>query len=170
MTPLAFRDARPGDAPAIARLGALTFVETFGELYDPADLALFLQNHAVAEWERQLTDPQYAVRVGEADGALGAYAKLGPPSLPFSPRGRAVELRQFYIRGPWQGSGAAAERMAWVLEEARRRQAEHLYLSVFTDNHRARRFYARHGFVEEGPYTFMVGNHADKDIVMRLDL
>lgn len=170
MSPLVFRDARPEDAPAIARLGAVTFVETFGELYDPADLALFLQSHAVADWQRQLADPDYAVRVGEADGKLGAYAKVGPPSLPFTPRGHSTELRQFYIRKPWHGSGAAAELMTWVLDEARRRDAKHLYLSVFTDNHRARRFYARYGFVEEGPYTFMVGNHADEDIVMRLDL
>ena len=165
-----FRDATPEDAATLARLGARSFFETFGHLYDPADLALFFQSHAVAEWDNQLTDPGFAVRVGEVDGHLAAYAKLGPPSLPFEPRGRAIELRQFYVLKPWQGSGTSRELMAWVLEEARRREAEHLYLSVFTDNHRARRFYARYGFVEEGPYTFMVGNHADADIVMRLDL
>ena len=165
-----FRDAEPQDAPALARLGARSFFETFGHLYDPADLALFLQSHAVAEWEKQLADPEFAIRIGEADGQMAAFAKVGPPSLPFQPRGRSIELRQFYVLKPWQGSGAAKELMAWVLDEARRRGAEHLYLSVFTDNHRARRFYARYGFVEEGPYTFMVGNHPDEDIVMRLDL
>ena len=165
-----FRDARAEDAPALARLGARTFFETFGHLYDPADLALFLQNHAVARWREELENPAFAIRVGDADGQLAGYAKVGPPSLPFEPRGHATELRQFYILKPWHGSGAAAELMNWVLAEARRRAAEHLYLSVFTDNHRARRFYARYGFVEEGPYKFMVGNHADEDIVMRLDL
>jgi GNAT superfamily N-acetyltransferase len=170
MTPLTFRGAVPSDAPQLARLGARTFFETFGHLYDPADLALFLANHAVAEWEKQLADPALAILVGEADGALGAYAKVGPPTLPFTPRSGAIELRQFYILQPWHGSGAAREMMAWVLDEARRQEAAHLYLSVFTDNHRAKRFYARYGFVEEGPYAFMVGNHADEDIVMRLDL
>jgi GNAT superfamily N-acetyltransferase len=165
-----FRDAVPEDAPALARLGARTFFETFGHLYDPADLALFLQNHAVANWRGELADPNYSVRVGEADGQLAGYAKVGPPSLPFEPRGPSTELRQFYILQPWHGTGAARELMAWVIDEARRRGAQHLYLSVFTDNHRARRFYARYGFVEEGPYAFMVGNHADEDIVMRLDL
>jgi GNAT superfamily N-acetyltransferase len=165
-----FRDAEPSDAPALARLGARSFFETFGHLYDPADLALFLQNHAVAEWRTELTDPGYSVRVGEADDQFAAYAKLGPPSLPFQPRGASTELRQFYVLKPWQGTGTAAELMRWVLDEARRREAAHLYLSVFTDNHRARRFYARYGFIEEGPYKFMVGNHADEDIVMRLDL
>jgi len=110
------------------------------------------------------------VRIGEADGQAVAYAKLGPPSLPFEPRGNPIELRQIYVLKPWQGKGAAAEMMDWVLGEARRRGADELYLSVFTDNHRARRFYARYGFEEIGPYAFMVGSHADEDIVMRLGL
>jgi GNAT superfamily N-acetyltransferase len=167
---ITFRDATSDDAPALARLGARTFFETFGHLYDPADLALFLQSHAVAEWDRQLADPGNAIRVGEADSQLAAYARLGAPTLPFTPRGRSTELRQFYVLKPWHGTGAAEELMTWVLDEARARGARHLYLSVFTDNHRARRFYGRYGFVEEGPYKFMVGNHADEDIVMRLDL
>lgn len=165
-----FRDATPDDAPALARLGARTFFETFGHLYDPADLALFLAKHAVANWQEELGDDDFAVLVGEADGAPVAFAKLGPPTLPFEPRGKAIELRQFYVLREWHGGGAAQEMMAWVLAEAKRRGAQHLYLSVFTDNHRARRFYEHFGFVAEGPYTFMVGNHEDEDIVMRLDL
>ena len=94
----------------------------------------------------------------------------GRRSLPFEPRGKAVELRQFYVLSDWHGSGAAGELMRWVLETARRRGGDDLYLSVFVDNARARAFYAKYGFVEEGRYAFMVGTHADEDIVMRLAL
>ena len=59
--------------------------------------------------------------------------------------------------------------MDWVLGEARTRGDE-LYLSVFSENHRARRFYERYGFEAVGRYDFMVGTHADEDIVMRLAL
>ncbi|WP_066549093.1 MULTISPECIES: GNAT family N-acetyltransferase [unclassified Sphingomonas] len=167
---IVFRDAVAEDAPALARLARDSFTETFGHLYHPDDLALFLAGHSTPRWHDELTDPAFRVRVGEADGAAVAYAKVGPPSLPFKPRGPSIELRQFYILKPWQGSGAAAELMAWVIDTARAGGASDLYLSVFTDNHRARRFYDRYGFEAVGPYVFKVGNHEDEDIVMRLAL
>lgn len=167
---IAFRNARPSDADALAELGRRSFVETFAHLYSPEDLTAFLANHSVDSWAQELADPAFAVRIGEAGGAAVAYAKIGPPKLPFEPRGTAVELRQFYVLSDWHGRGAAGEMMAWVLDEARRRGGDNLYLSVFIDNARARAFYAKYGFVEEGRYAFMVGTQADEDIVMRLGL
>ena len=167
---ITYRDATLADAAALATLGASSFTETFGHLYAPADLALFLDKHTTASWSGELADPAFAVRVVEADGALIAYAKLGPPQLPFTPSTGATELRQFYVLAPWHGAGIAAALMEWVIETARDRGAAELFLSVFTENHRARRFYARYGFEPLGTYAFMVGTHADEDIVMRLAL
>jgi len=167
---ISYRDATPADAPALATLGADSFTQTFGHLYAPADLALFLEKHSAASWSAELADPAFAVRVAEAEGAMIGYAKLGPPQLPFTPEDGAIELRQFYVLKPWHGAGTAAELMAWVIATARERGAADLFLSVFIDNHRARRFYARYGFEEVGSYAFMVGTHADEDIVMRLAL
>ena len=165
--PLIFRDAKPEDAEALAALGRESFEETFGHLYSAKNLAAFLATHNERKWREELADPRFAIRIGEADARAGAYAKVGPPSLPFTVEGPAVELRQFYLLRPWHGSGAARSLMGWVLDEAARRDAEALYLSVFVDNHRARRFYARYGFEAVGRYDFMVGEHADEDIIMR---
>ena len=38
------------------------------------------------------------------------------------------------------------------------------------DMERARKFYEKYDFEPEGTYAFMVGSHADEDIVMRLKL
>jgi GNAT superfamily N-acetyltransferase len=167
---IAYRDAALADAAALATLGADSFVETFGHLYTPADLALFLENHTVASWSAELADPAFTVRIAEEGGAMIGDAKLGPAHLPFTPASAAIELRQFYVLGPWHGKGVAAQLMEWVIAAARDRHAGELFLSVFTDNHRARRFYARYGFEPVGTYAFMVGTHADEDIVMRLAL
>jgi GNAT superfamily N-acetyltransferase len=167
---IAYRRAGPDDAEALAALGRSSFIETFGHLYSPENLAAFLETHSPQGWRAELSDPAFAVRLAEEQGRAVGYAKLGPPSLPFTVTGPTVELRQFYVLKPWHGAGVAREMMDWVLAEARARGAEQLYLSVFTDNHRARRFYARYGFREVGTYHFMVGSHADDDIIMRLDL
>jgi GNAT superfamily N-acetyltransferase len=170
MSAITYRDATASDVSLLSSLGARTFAETFGHLYRPEDLAIFLLNHSAEKWAGELADPDYVVRLAEVDGEAVGYAKLGPPSLPFEPRGPSIELRQFYLLGPWQGRGIAQELMRWVLEKARARGAEDLYLSVFVDNHRARRFYARYGFEYVCNYAFMVGSHADEDHVMRLAL
>ena len=170
MSAIAWRTAGPDDAARVAELGRLSFTETFGHLYSPENLAAFLESHSEANWRGELSDPRFVVRLGEADGGAVAYAKLGPPSLPFELKAPTIELRQFYILKPWQGAGLADELMAWVLEEGRARGAEDIYLSVFVDNRRARRFYDRYGFEPVGRYDFMVGTHADEDIIMRLRL
>jgi GNAT superfamily N-acetyltransferase len=170
MTSVTFRDAGPEDASALAELGRQSFVETFGHLYEPEDLAAFLLRHSPDRWADELANPVFKVRIAESEGSAVAYAKLGPPSLPVELRAPSTELRQFYILKPWQGAGVAQPLMAWVIDEARKTGASDLYLSVFSENHRARRFYDRYGFEHVGDNAFMVGNQADLDHVMRLAL
>ena len=170
MEAISWRGAGPNDAAIVAALGRETFVESFAHLYSPDNLAAFLENHSEGGWRAELSDPRFAVRLGEAEGRAVAYAKLGPPALPIAPIGKAVELRQFYVLKPWHGAGAAGELMAWVIDEARARGAGEINLSVFVDNPRARRFYERYGFENAGRYDFMVGDQADEDLIMRLRL
>jgi ribosomal protein S18 acetylase RimI-like enzyme len=162
-----YRAGTPEDAALMSKLGARTFTETFGHLYTPDNLAAFLANHAEEKWRAELADPALAVRIAEDGGEPAGFAKLGPPSLPFEVSGPTAELRQLYVLGPWHGAGIGQALMEWALAEARARGAEQMFLSVFVDNHRARRFYARYGFEQVGTYAFMVGTHADEDLIMR---
>ena len=167
---ITYRDGTPNDAAALNNLARTTFIETFGHLYAPHDLGAFLERHTPRAYREDLSDPAFAIRFALDDGEPIGFAKLGPPSLPFEPAGRPIELRQFYVLKPWHGTEVARDLMDWVLATARARRADEVWLSVFTSNHRARRFYERYGFRFVQPYTFMVGNHADEDHILRLDL
>jgi GNAT superfamily N-acetyltransferase len=167
---IVYRDAAAADAALLATLFRTAFVETFGHLYRPEDLASFLARMDEAGWRGELGNPAYRIRLAEAEGEAIGFAKLGPLGLPVEPRGAALELCQLYLLKSWHGRGVAQALMGWVLDEARRRGADALYLSVWTENHRARRFYAGYGFSFVAPYAFMVGDQADEDEIWRLEL
>ena len=164
------RPATAADLPAIDRVYREGFTATFAHLYSTEDFNAFLDQVTPAAWRAEYEDPGYAFHVAESDGAVAGFAKLGPSALPHAPPGRSIELRQLYILKAWHGTGVGVALMDWTIAEARRRGADHLNLSVFVDNTRARRFYDRYGFIFRGPYAFMVGNHADEDLVMSLKL
>ena len=164
------RDATAADLPAIDRVFRQSFCDTFAHLYGAEDLAAFLGKFTSDAWAEEFADPRYRFRVAEVDGDIVAYVKLGPSALPIETDGQAIELRQLYVLKPHHGSGIAAALTDWAIDEARAQGFEELYLTVYVDNHRARRFYDRYGFEAVGRYDFMVGNHADEDIIMRKPL
>ena len=166
---IAYRDGRPGDGAAVADLFRDSFVATFGHLYSDADLGTFLAGVHPEAFEDELADPRFAFRLAEDDGRLAGFAKLGPDDLPGASPG-SIELYQLYVLEQWKGRGIAAALMDWAIAAARERGAAQLRLTVYIDNHRARRFYQRYGFEEVGKYVFMVGKHEDDDRIMRLRL
>ncbi|MEO6248075.1 MAG: GNAT family N-acetyltransferase [Sphingomicrobium sp.] len=164
-------DATPADAPLIAELFRTSFTETFGHLYAPEDLADFLATKTADDFAAELGDPAFHFQLARAaDGTALAFVKLGPPDFPVETPPDTIELRQIYVLEAATGQGVGAALMDWATVKARATGARHLQLSVYIANHRARRFYARRGYVEIASYRFMVGNHADEDIIMRVEL
>lgn len=170
VTDLVFTTPTADDAATLAAFFCRCFTDTFGHLYRAEDLAAFLATQTVERWRGELADPGFSFCLVRAGAMPVAFAKLAPVALPVAPTGPALELRQFYLAAGQQGTGLAQRLMAWVIDAARTRDARELFLSVFTDNHRARRFYERIGFERVGTYAFMVGEQADEDDLMRLTL
>ena len=159
------------DAAVIADLFRTSFTETFGHLYAAENLALFLASKTPATFAEELADPAFHFQLAVHDnGAAVGFVKLGPPDFPIETPPATIELRQIYVIESATGQGIGARLMNWATDRARSVGATHLQLSVYIDNHRARRLYTKRGFSEIGGYTFMVGNHADEDIIMRASL
>jgi ribosomal protein S18 acetylase RimI-like enzyme len=166
--------AKPEDAEAIAMFANGSFTDTFGHIYDPADLSAFLADWNPPERVRaQIGDTGHDIALVRDDaGAILGYIKMGPVEFdlpPEQPTDDAVELHQLYVAEAAKGTGIAAALMEWGIAWARER-ASILYLTVFTENHRAQAFYRRYGFYDVGRNEFRVGNHIDEDRFFRLDL
>jgi ribosomal protein S18 acetylase RimI-like enzyme len=166
---LAIRRATPADAEALSRVGVRTFVETFGHLYSQEDLQAFLaESHAPEAYAHYLADPAWALWLLEdASGARG-YAMAGPAGLPHADlRPQDGELKRLYVdrdlhNGGWGGK-LFAQALAWLERDGPRT----LWISVWSENLGAQRFYARHGFAFAGEYQFPVGAQRDREFMFR---
>lgn len=169
MSGVAYRTASLDDAEVVAAIGRATFLETFGAGYRPEDLDAFLErDHTPGAARKYLAAADTEIRLVEEGGRAAGYAMLAPNGLPFEEEGRrAIEIKRFYLLAPLHGRGVADELMEWALTRAREMRYDDVVLSVFSDNHRAKRFYARYGFEEVGSYIFMVGEQADDERIWR---
>ena len=164
------RRALDADVPALATLGAETFVEAFGHLYPPEDLRDFLAAaHSPAAYARALGEPGVAVWVAVARGGeLVAYAIAGPCKLPVPGlEPTAGEVRQLYVRAAFQqhrlGTRLLETALDWLAVAGR----APLYCGVWSLNHGAQRLYARYGFEKIGEYEFPVGRQRDREFILR---
>jgi ribosomal protein S18 acetylase RimI-like enzyme len=163
------RRATAADAETLVRIGIDTFRETFEGLYSQSDLETYLaQAYDLERTRADLADPGKASWLVEADGQAIGYATVGPCGLPHDEVTPACgELKRIYVRKAWQGSGLAARlldlTMAWLQREGPRT----IWLGVWSENVKAQRFYAKHGFAKAGTYDFHVARQVDLEYIFR---
>jgi ribosomal protein S18 acetylase RimI-like enzyme len=163
------RRAGLDDAPVLATLGARTFIESFGRLYSAEDLQAFLdESHTAAAYQRLLADPRYALWLAEADGQAIGYATAGPCGLPHAEAAPGDgELKRLYLLATAQGGGIGARLFEQALDWLERDGPRTLWISVWSENYGAQRFYARYGFEHVGEYEFIVGQQHDREFMFR---
>lgn len=168
-----YRPATTADAPALAVLGAETFVAAFGHLYKPQDLEHFLaQVHNPEAVAGEIAGEECTHRLVEHEGRLVAFCKLRYPShyVAHSDAANPIELGQLYALPDYTGMGIGAQLMDWALEVARAGGHDAVLLSVYSENFGAQRFYQRYGFGKIADITFQVGDHFDPEFLYELKL
>lgn len=170
-TKVQFRAASPTDAAALSRLGAATFVETFGTLYRAEDLAAFLAgSRSEATYARLLGDPRVRVELAFLGGEPEpvGYVVAGPCKLPVDAlESTAGEVRELYVLSAHQqhklGTQLLTRALAWLADQ----RFAPLYVGVYSDNVGAQRLYGRFGFAKVSEYDFPVGAHLDREFILR---
>lgn len=167
------RPATAADASRLSALGAATFRETFEGENTPEDMARYLaEAFTPARQAAEIADPSAVMLVAERgsaagddeDAALVGYAHLMAGPAPAAVHGPApLELKRLYVARAWHGRGVAQALMDAVLDAARARGAETLWLGVWERNPRAAAFYAKYGFARVGEHTFLLGADAQTD-------
>tara|TARA_R110000787_G_scaffold4754_1_gene18135 strand:- start:12126 stop:12656 length:531 start_codon:yes stop_codon:yes gene_type:complete len=169
---IAIRRAVPADAEPLQALGIQSFVAAFGHLYPQDDLDAFLRdNYGLQSWRRQVSRPDRPIWIAESpDGSLAGYAQASPCDLPVDPMpDGALQLRRLYVRPDILSLGVGAALMGPVLDWVDAAGRPPLFLGVWSENVKARKFYSRYGFTRVGEYDFPVGAQVDLEFILRRD-
>ena len=166
---LAIRRADAGDAATLSAIGRETFDGTFGHLYPPEDLAAFLEeSHSAAAYAGLLADPRYGLWLLEDAARPVGFAVAGPCGLPHEDvRAEDGELKRLYLMPAVQNGGWGGRLFATAIDWLQAQGRHRIWISVWSENFGAQRFYARHGFAKVAEYEFPVGSQRDIEYMYR---
>jgi ribosomal protein S18 acetylase RimI-like enzyme len=181
---LTLRRATPADAPAVALVGAATFLEAFTWMLPGADiLAHAFKSHTPEAYRDYLAQPETRIILalagppvgftGDAQAPVG-YAMLTAPELPtLEVLPTDIELKRIYLFSRFRAAPVAGHpglRPAQALLNAAIADAlalnrTRLLLGTHANNLRAIAFYRRNGFEVAGTRTFQVGTQVCNDLI-----
>ena len=169
------RPAVVSDGARIAAFGGAAFVETFVDEfkigYSEKDLQDYLASSYTAEvFEKYISSQDHDVWVADsvADGSLAGYTVSGPSSLPHEEISPANgEIYKLYVSRAFFGTGIANELMERSETFLKTNFKGRRYLSVWSENIRAQKFYNRHGYSFLAEYEYPVGEARDREFIFR---
>ncbi|HWW55743.1 MAG TPA: N-acetyltransferase [Sphingopyxis sp.] len=163
------REAGADDAPALALIGAATFLETFAGILDgDAVVGHCAAQHNATAYCAYLADGARAwIAEAQPGGAPIGFALVGKPDLAVALEGD-IELKRIYSLSRFHGSGLGPALMKQALEAASGHRR--LLLGVYAQNDRALAFYRKQGFADLGTRQFDVGGKLYDDLVLARSL
>ena len=163
------RPATPADAPQISTLIGTVWSAQNTLVVPPEDIAAHLSGAlGVPTLTSELQDPRYTWLVGVADdGILGIVMLTKGTTQSSLTVEHQVELQRVYLTETAHGSGLAGELVLAAQEVARAQGYRGMWLGVYEDNDRAKRFYRKMGFGKVGEKEFWAGKTLRKDWVMQ---
>lgn len=162
----------PHDLDELQSLSLRTFVDAFGSVNTEGDMKIYLeQAFSEAQLLEELKDTATHFYFLQFEGETIGYCKLKfglPASL--SKEGKALEICRLYVLQEYQGQKLGQYMLDKIVQMAQKHDLDFVWLGVWSQNPRAIRLYERNDFSKIGSYTFMLGNDAQTDFIMKRDL
>ena len=158
-------NATHADIPALSQFAGNVFTHTFGHLYPPEDLAEHLRVACSTDYFETGLAARDGIVMAKDAGVIVGYGKYGEIGVPVTPSSaNDKEIHRLYVYHAYHGKQVGALLMQAMLDALA--DAPSVYLSVYSENPRAQRFYARYGFNKIGTYYYPVGRQRDLEWIL----
>lgn len=160
------------DLPQLKHMSLQTFIETFADVNTSEDMNQYLSDSFNDErLTSELSNPESEFYFAEVDGRPAGYLKVnfGDAQTDIQDK-NALELERIYVLKEFLGKRIGQILLDKTQQIARDAKVDYIWLGVWEHNHRAKKFYAKNGFVEFGSHDFWLGSDKQTDLMMRLEI
>lgn len=160
------------DIEQLQAIGRQTFTETFADSNSAEDMAKYLEEaYAHEKLSSELNDPNSEFYLATLEHEVIGYLKLnfGDAQTELKDN-KALEIERIYVAKAFHGQKLGQLLYDKAIEVAKEKKVDYIWLGVWEENHRAIQFYKKNGFVAFDKHIFVLGNDAQTDIMMKLEL
>lgn len=174
MTQVMIKTATLNDVEILQEISKLTFAETFSASNSAENMEKYLQEGLSLEKlssELANNNSSFYLAIDTNQDEVMGYLKLNwGASQTELKDNKALEIERIYVLKAYQGKNIGQQLYQHAITIAKEKNASYIWLGVWEENIRAIQFYQKNGFVEFDKHVFVLGNDAQTDIMMKLEL
>ena len=157
---------------ALQQIGRQTFSETFAESNSAENMAKYLEEaYSFEKLNEELNNPNSFFYFAMLDEKVIGYLKLNMGGSQTELKDNdALEIELIYVLNDFHVKKVGQLLFDKAITIAKKQQVSYVWLGVWEENKRALQFYTKNGFVEFDQHVFVLGDEAQTDIMMKLEL
>jgi ribosomal protein S18 acetylase RimI-like enzyme len=172
MTNIRIEKVTLNDIEKLQEIGIQTFQETFSESNSEENMKNYLEEGFSKEkLTSELSNKNSEFYFAKLDNEVIGYLKLNfGDSQTELKDNKSLEIERIYVPKEFHGKSVGQILYDKVIQVAKQKNAEYVWLGVWEENPRAISFYKKNGFVEFDKHIFRLGDDEQTDIMMKLKL
>lgn len=160
------------DIYQLQQIGKQTFIETFSAVNSEENMSKYLEeSFTIEKLTNELNDTNAEFYFTTEDNNVIGYLKVnfGDSQTELQDK-NALEIERIYVLKEYHGKKVGQLLFEKAIQIANDKNKEYIWLGVWEENLRAIQFYKKNGFVAFDKHIFVLGDDAQTDIMMKLQL
>ena len=157
---------------ALQQIGRQTFSETFAESNSAENIAEYIEEaYSYEKLSAELNNPDSFFYFAILDEKAIGYLKLNMGGSQTELKDNdALEIERIYVLKSFQGKKVGQMLFDKAITIAKESQVAYVWLGVWEENKKAIEFYSKNGFIKFDQHIFVLGDEAQTDIMMKLEI
>jgi ribosomal protein S18 acetylase RimI-like enzyme len=166
------RKVQDEDISGLSEFAARTFYQAYGWYNTEENMKNYVEKYFSKEnLCKEIREPETEIYILTEDEKIKGYVKSGRQNnLEILKDYSHMEIERIYVDNSDQRNGFGKTMLDFIIQKAKEKNSQFLWLGVWQKNEKAIAFYSKNGFKIIGTTTFILGDDDQDDFIMAREL